>query len=438
MLFGNTILSSSILGLLTTARAASDVPSATTNYYSGNIYGYEKEETQSASQSASATSLASCNPLETTSCSPDPALASTIEDNFKSSSSHYTPYRFPSRITYGDDGVNFTLAERLDNPSLVSNDYIMFGRLEVQMKSAKGKGVISSFYLQSDDLDEIDLEWFGGDGSQVQSNFFSKGNTTTYDRGEYHSISDPRADFHNYTIDWTSSELKWYFDGELLRTLKNDSSSGYPQSPMRIYFGVWAGGDYDNGEGVIEWAGGLTDYSEAPFVMQVQNLVVSDYSTGSEYKYSGDSGDWTSIEAVDGKVMGRESKAINEFNEMVSGDSASSINSSSDSSETQKSTTSVISTDSVQHSSASRTSSIAAEDATSSADSSTITESVSSSTEITDNSTTLSTIYSEHSSENESGSTTVASSKASADQGEIVRPLYSCVAAITALIFAMI
>ncbi len=444
MLFGNTVLSVSALGILTTALADSLVPSVTTDYSSGNTYGVEKKETETAS----ATSLVSCNPLETTSCSSDPALASSIEDDFKSASSHYTPYRFPSRITYGDDGVNFTLAERLDNPSLVSNDYIMFGRLEVQLKSAKGQGVISSFYLQSDDLDEIDLEWFGGDATQVQSNFFSQGNTTTYDRGEYHTISDPRAEFHNYTIDWTPSALKWYFDGELLRTLKNDTSSGYPQSPMRIYFGIWAGGDYENGDGVIEWAGGLTDYSDAPFMMQVKKLVVSDYSTGSEYKYSGDSGDWTSIEAVDGEILGRETTAISEFNEMVSGDSdttsdastaISSDASTNTSSEGQKTSNSFTATTKSSHrSSASRTSSIAAEDAITSADLSFMTEDVSISTRSADNGTTLSTFYSKSSSESTSTSTASASLKVSEDQAQVVRPLYSCLAAVTALFFAIV
>lgn len=264
-----------------------------------------------------ATTIASCNPLKTSNCEPDPALATSIVENFQSESEYYLPYRTPSEIFYGNEGLSLTLSKRFDNPSLVSNFYMMFGKVEVWFKSAPGTGVISSFYLQSDDLDEIDMEWFGGDVSQMQSNFFSKGDTTTYDRGEYHDMADPRADFHNYTIDWTESELNWYIDGNLVRTLLNNTSQGYPQTPMRIYFGIWAGGDPSNSEGTIEWAGGETNYSDAPFSMHIKSLVVSDYSSGTEYVYGGTSGDWTSIEAVDGSVNGRKAIAMAEFASLV-------------------------------------------------------------------------------------------------------------------------
>lgn len=265
-----------------------------------------------------ATSLASCNPLSATSCPPDPALATSISDDFKGPSENYVPYRYPSGISYDDDGLSLTLAKRFDNPSLVSDFYMMFGKVEVWLKSASGQGIISSFYLQSDDLDEIDLEWMGTK-NQLQSNFFSKGNTTTYNRGEYHDMADPRADFHNYTLDWNEDTLSWYIDGTLVRTLSKDSPSGYPQTPMRIYFGIWAGGDPSNAKGTIEWAGGETDYSKAPFSMHIKSLVASDYSTGTEYSYDGTSGTWESISAKDGEINGRKAVANAEFAALVDG-----------------------------------------------------------------------------------------------------------------------
>jgi hypothetical protein len=39
------------------------------------------------------------------------------------------------------------------------------------MKAAPGAGIVSSFVMQSDDLDEIDWEWIGSDTAQVQSKF---------------------------------------------------------------------------------------------------------------------------------------------------------------------------------------------------------------------------------------------------------------------------
>ncbi|TID31199.1 hypothetical protein CANINC_000142 [Pichia inconspicua] len=288
-----------------------------------------------------ATSLVSCNPLSATTCPPDPALATSISDDFKEASENYVPYRYPSGISYGDDGLSLTLAKRFDNPSLVSDFYMMFGKVEVWLKSASGTGIISSFYLQSDDLDEIDLEWMGTK-SQLQSNFFSKGDTTTYDRGEYHDMADPRTDFHNYTLDWNENELSWYIDGNLVRTLSKDSPSGYPQSPMRIFFGIWAGGDPSNAEGTIEWAGGSTDYSEAPFSMHIKSLIAADYSTGTEYSFDGTSGSWQSIIAKDGEVNGRKAIADAEFASLVEGKELPENTSSKRSSKTSAAPTSSI------------------------------------------------------------------------------------------------
>ena len=297
---------------------------------------------------ADGTTIVSCNPLKATGCAPNPALATSVSDNFQEQSPNYVNYRTPSEIYYGDDGLTLTLKERFDNPSLVSDFYIMFGKVEVWLKSAPGQGIISSFYLQSDDLDEVDLEWFGGDVSQMQSNYFSKGDTTTYDRGGYHNMADPRADFHNYTVDWTEDHVEWYIDGTLVRTLESTDPQGFPQSPMRLFFGIWAGGDPSNAEGTIEWAGGLTDYSDAPFSMHIRQLVVSDYSSGTEYVYGDQSGTWESIEANGGSVNGRMSIAQAEFASLVKGngnssteknlDDTSSLNSMSQAVQTSSST----------------------------------------------------------------------------------------------------
>lgn len=65
------------------------------------------------------------------------------------------------------------------------------------LEAAAGAGIVSAFILQSDDLDEIDWEWLGGDTTEVQSNYFSKGNTTTYDRGATHPVANPQTTYHS-------------------------------------------------------------------------------------------------------------------------------------------------------------------------------------------------------------------------------------------------
>lgn len=252
----------------------------------------------------SAQTYTDCNPLQQT-CNPVPALAGTLSTDFvDQQSSRYEAYLTSDKVTYTDKGATFTISEQGDSPTVESDFFLMFGRVEFTAQAAPGIGIVSSMVLISEDLDEIDIEWAGGDNAQVQSNYFSKGDTTTYDRGKYHSIANPVTQFNTYAIDWTSERINWELNGVVVRTLTNPGTGYYPQSPMQVRFGSWAGGDPTNSEGTIEWAGGLTNYANGPYNYYVQTLKVTDYSTGSEYKYTDHSGSWTSIQAIDGEING--------------------------------------------------------------------------------------------------------------------------------------
>ncbi|KAL6450343.1 CRH11 Extracellular glycosidase CRH11 [Candida maltosa Xu316] len=277
------------------------------------------------------TTTNACNPLTQGGCSPVPALGSSFLETFSDNlGSHFESLNKQGDITFSDsDGLSLTMNKRFDNPSVKSNFYIMFGRVEVVLKAAQGTGIVSSFYLQSDDLDEIDIELFGGDPYQWQSNYFVKGNTATYDRGGYHDIYNPLTTYHKYVIDWTEDAITWTVDGALIRTLPKDNAQGFPQSPMAIYAGIWAGGDPSNEEGTIQWAGGITDYSQAPFTMHIKSILVADYSSGDQYSYTDQSGTWQSIKAVNGQVDGRYQQAQSDISKLEAGQPVDQPNDSS-------------------------------------------------------------------------------------------------------------
>lgn len=155
--------------------------------------------------------------------------------------------------TYDENGVGFTVAKRGDAPLIQSKWYIMFGHVEMVIKAAPGTGIVSSGVLQSDDLDEIDWEWLGAKGNQVQTNYFGEGNTNTFNRGAFHDDPGNHDSFHTYSIDWTSEQIVWQIDGTTIRAITPDSAEGnqYPQSPMMVKVGVWAGGDPGNPQGTI-------------------------------------------------------------------------------------------------------------------------------------------------------------------------------------------
>lgn len=245
----------------------------------------------------------SCNPLNTTHCPADTAVSTNTTSNFTTDAADSVLWNATSgALIYDpDNGALFTITSKGDSPTVQSNFYIFFGVISVIMRAATGRGVVSSILLESDDLDEIDWEFLGANSTHVETNYFGKGDTTSYDRAVYHPLADPQGLFHNYTIVWTVNKLEWLIDNVVIRTfLFGDALGGqnYPQTPENVRLGVWAGGDATNKKGAVEWAGGLVDYEKGPYTMVVKSVYVGDFSTGRGYTYGDGTGSWQSIELV--------------------------------------------------------------------------------------------------------------------------------------------
>lgn len=232
-------------------------------------------------------------------------------------------------------GAVFTINKETDAPTFTSKDYIFFGKVDVTVRASLGVGVVTSFVLQSDDLDEIDWEWLGGDDTQVQTNYFSKGDTTTYDRGGFSGVGTPQTEFHTYTIDWNAERLNWIIDGTVVRTLTYDDAKNgatYPQTPMQIKLGTWVAGGKNAAPGTVEWAGGYTDFSQAPFKGYYQSITVQDYMNGAssakQYTWGDKTGTYESIKIDDSSDVSSSST------QSASSTATSSVSSSADSSST--------------------------------------------------------------------------------------------------------
>ncbi|PQE15379.1 glycosyl hydrolase family 16 protein [Rutstroemia sp. NJR-2017a BVV2] len=251
-----------------------------------------------------AQTYSSCNPLYASGCPANTALGKSIDIDF--TKGEVGSFTSSGAVTYDSNGASFTVSKSGDAPTLSSIFYIMFGKVEISMKAAPGAGIVSTLVLQSDDLDEIDMEWLGADDTEVQTNYFGKGMVTDYNRGAFDPAANNQGQFITYTIEWTAEQLVWSVGSTVVRVLTpaTADTNQYPQTPMQIKFGAWSGGDSSNAAGTISWARGPTDYSDGPFTMVVQSIAVTDYSTGTQYKYGDESGNWTSIEAVGGSVNG--------------------------------------------------------------------------------------------------------------------------------------
>lgn len=265
-----------------------------------------------ASTLVSAQTFTDCNPLKK-SCPADPAFGSNgVNCDFTKGACDAFQSMVATSLTYNGKGANFVINKESDAPTIKSGHYLFFGRVDVVVQAALGQGIVTSSVLQSDDLDEIDWEWVGGDNAQAQTNYFSKGDTTTYNRGAYHPVSAPLTSYHKYSVIWTSTAVNWLIDDNVVRTLNAADANGgasFPQTPMQVKLGTWVAGGKDTAKGTVEWAGGYTDFDDAPFNAYYKSITIEDYagqdapgknSNIKEYVYGDNSGTWESIEIKKG------------------------------------------------------------------------------------------------------------------------------------------
>ena len=194
---------------------------------------------------------------------------------------------------------------------MATHKRIFFGKVEVELQAAPEKGIVTSIVLESKNLDEIDWEFVGGDNAQVQSNYFGKGDTTTYDRVEYHPVDAPLSSTHKYSIEYTKDHIIWEIDGAEVRRLKYAEAKGgsrFPQTPMEVKVGTWVAGGKNSEEGTREWAGGYTNFAKAPFNAYYKSVTITDYAGGDSpanfdvdrYVWGDKTGSWESIKVIKG------------------------------------------------------------------------------------------------------------------------------------------
>lgn len=301
----------------------------------------------SLAASVTAQTYTSCNPMKK-SCDPDVGLAASsyTVDFTKGADDDNWEGTGHGDVKYTSDGAEFTIDKEGQSPTIQTKWHMFFGRLEVHLKAAPGQGIVSSIVFLSDVLDEIDWEFLGGRPNEAQSNWYAKASTDNTQSLTF-PVDNAQADFHNYTVHWTSESIEWYIDSTKVRTLAYPSGGvNYPQTPMRIKLGIWAGGDTkQNEEGTIEWAGGPTDFSKAPFTMVVQKVMVQNLNPADSYTYGDETGSYKSIK-FDKKDNGSDDEDKDEDKDETESTTASTTASKTDSKTTESATETATASDS--------------------------------------------------------------------------------------------
>ncbi|KAI9821088.1 MAG: hypothetical protein M1827_003822 [Pycnora praestabilis] len=200
-----------------------------------------------------------------------------------------------------NDQVLLTMAQGSVGTLLASAAYVWYGKVSATLKTSRGAGVVTAFILLSDVKDEIDFEFVGYNLTQAQSNYYFQG-ITNYDNEENLTVSDTFQNFHTYEVDWTPDSITWSVDGQTMRTKNRNTTWNatanqydFPQTPARVQLSLWPAGLSSNGEGTIEWAGGLVDWTNSPdiknngyFYATVSDVNVQCYNPPSGANSTGD------------------------------------------------------------------------------------------------------------------------------------------------------
>lgn len=275
--------------------------------------------------------LGGCDPrasFNLDSCTPEPVCVSktyTFEnmDGITSNTEYLgdsskTDWVMSGEAVIYNDNVLLTMPVDSVGTLLASSTYMWYGNMKATFKTSRGQGVVTAFILLSDVKDEIDYEFVGADLETAQSNYYFQG-IPNYDNELNISLSDTFNNYHTYEVDWTPDTITWLVDGQVGRTKKRSDTWNatsnqwdFPQTPARVQLSLWPAGLASNGQGTVDWAGGLVDWNSADiqnngyYYASFESVTISCYNgssgvgtnTGKSYTYSSVAG--TNDTVVDG------------------------------------------------------------------------------------------------------------------------------------------
>lgn len=210
-----------------------------------------------------------------------------------------TDWIYTGHLTEHDDALLMQMPKYSGGTVISSTKYLWYGKVSATLKTSHDGGVVTAFILFSNVQDEIDYEFVGNDLTQAQNNYYALGHLN-YSNAKDSSLSDTFQNYHTYEIDWKNDLIEWIIDGTSVRTLDrkdtwNDTSKRFefPQTPARVQFSLWPGGNATNAKGTIEWAGGPIDWdsddikNHGYYYAYLKNVTVEPYGVPDGVKKVG-------------------------------------------------------------------------------------------------------------------------------------------------------
>jgi len=129
-----------------------------------------------------------------------------------------------------------------------------YGRVEASVKAAPGQGLWSAFWMMptdspygtwaaSGELDIMEVINADTDLERVYgtAHYGFSWPLQQQSQGPATPVEDPSGDFHEYALEWSGNELRWYVDGVNYQTLTRDGWYTYYYAGREIGYQVGAG-----------------------------------------------------------------------------------------------------------------------------------------------------------------------------------------------------
>lgn len=211
--------------------------------------------------------------------------------------------------------VSTSIAKDYKGAEVQSTESFHYGKFETRFYASDVSGILSTMFLFENDgwkdtdiWQEIDVEVFGkNDADEWQTNaiYEKKEAGPQLHAEEHHTIEGGSvADWHVYTVEWTPDYIRWFLDGEKVRTLDDTSIVNVlGAKPMLVMFNCWS-------HESVGWVGTL-DTESLPTYQFVDYIKVYDWVSDSTFEtevsfeddFSGSLTNWNkSTHTFDGNV----------------------------------------------------------------------------------------------------------------------------------------
>ncbi|MCO5065954.1 MAG: family 16 glycosylhydrolase [Rhizobiaceae bacterium] len=128
---------------------------------------------------------------------------------------------------------NFSCAE------VQTKQLFSYGTFEARLKTDSGAGLNNAFFTfigpqNGKPHDEIDFEAITKDTSRIEVNTYVDGKP--HHGGKIDVPGGTDKEFNDYAIVWEPDQIRWFVNGQLVKTAASDI---LPKEPQKIFFSIW-------------------------------------------------------------------------------------------------------------------------------------------------------------------------------------------------------